>query len=124
MDDFDEDDTYFAIDTETAWEPLSEFWDCILKQYEGISYVYIAEEPGFRLYINTDVSGDIFPDRFIFYNDKGKNMYFKDVIELIKYVNKYLGKTFNSFEEIKDYINELKKSKHNMCIDVYKFLEK
>jgi len=124
INDLNENDDYFVIEVQTAWEPPSELFDCILQQYNGVSCVYIAEEGGEGIYINTDINGTIFPDRYILYTDDTGFLYFEDEITLINYANSYTEKTFNSFEEIKDYIDELKKSKHNMCIDVYKFLEK
>jgi len=35
---------YFVVETETPSEPPSELFDCILKQYKGIMYLYIAEK--------------------------------------------------------------------------------
>ncbi len=123
IDDLNENDDYFVIEVQTAWEPPSELFDCILQQYNGVSCIYIAEEGGEGIYINTDTSGKIFPDRYILYTDDTGFLYFKDEITLINYANSYTGKTFNSFEEITDYIDNLKKSKHDICIDVYKFSE-
>ncbi len=120
MDDFNDVANYFVIGLETAWEPPSEFFDCILKQYKGISYVYIAEEGGNGIYINTDTSRGIFPERYMLYNDD-EDVYFKNENELIEYMDKYMGKTFNSFKEIKDYIDKLRKSNPDICISVYEF---
>lgn len=54
------------VDTETAWCPMPEMWDMILAEcgYTDINYVYQAEEPGNDLYINTDVSGRVFLDKY------------------------------------------------------------
>ena len=53
------------MSTHTAWTYMNEMWDEILtKYYPSISYVFIAEEPGSEIYVNTDLEGSIYPQRF------------------------------------------------------------
>jgi len=56
----------FTIGTETAWSPTSEAWEAILEKYKGIFTVYTAEELGNGIFINTDVQGYCFTDRYRF----------------------------------------------------------
>ncbi len=121
MSDFNNDINYFIISTYTIDKPLSEFWDCVLKQYKGISYIYTAEVDETELYINTDINGDIFPIRFMFYESDLEPQHFKDEIKFIEFVNDYLGENFNNFEEVKDYVTNLRKSEPDIFIGVHKY---
>jgi len=57
-------DTHVRIDMETAWAPLPEIWDLMAEKYE-LSYVYIAEECGCEVYVNTDADGKFFTTRYV-----------------------------------------------------------
>jgi hypothetical protein len=55
---------HVRIDMETAWSPLPEVYEKFAEKY-GLSFVYIAEECGSEIYVNTDVDGKFFTDRYI-----------------------------------------------------------
>jgi hypothetical protein len=55
---------HVRIDMETAWAPLPEVWDLMAEKYE-LAYVYIAEEPGCAVYVNTDAAGRFFSTRYM-----------------------------------------------------------
>jgi hypothetical protein len=55
---------HVRVDMETAWGPLPEVWDLMAEKYT-LSYVYISEECGCAVYVNTDVEGRFFSDRYI-----------------------------------------------------------
>jgi len=57
LDDYEPESNYFMLQSETAWSPTDELWQSVVAQYEGVSFVYIAEEPGFEVFINTDRKG-------------------------------------------------------------------
>lgn len=57
-------DDHVRVDMRTAWEPLPEVWDLMAGKYE-LAYVYIAEEPGCGVYINTDAAGRFFTSRYM-----------------------------------------------------------
>lgn len=61
-----EDGGWIEIETETAWSPQVE--DVVGKMledyYPDLDYEFIAEEPGCEIYINTDISGRFFVDRY------------------------------------------------------------
>ena len=59
------DDCYFKLETETAWCPMNELWDAVVEQHEGVSYVYVAEEAGCDIFINTDTEGRFFDQRYL-----------------------------------------------------------
>ena len=57
-------DDHVRVDMETAWAPLLEVWDLMADKYD-LSYVYIAEEPGCEVYVNTDTEGRFFTTRYM-----------------------------------------------------------
>jgi hypothetical protein len=57
-------DDHVRVDMDTAWGPLPEVWDKMAEKY-GLSYVYIAEECGMAVYVNTDVYGRFFTTRYL-----------------------------------------------------------
>ena len=72
--------TYILVDIEDAWSPHLELWNKLLAlpAFNKLSYVVKAEEGGCQVFVNTDVDGDIFPERFIL--DYGaKTLQSKDV---------------------------------------------
>jgi hypothetical protein len=55
---------HFRIHTETAWTPMLEMWQMILKRhYPKIKIAFLAEEPGCEIYIKYD------PDNVFFQFD-------------------------------------------------------
>jgi hypothetical protein len=57
-------DNHVRVDMETAWSPLPEVWDLMAAKYD-LSYVYISEECGMSIYINTDTEGRFFTTRYM-----------------------------------------------------------
>lgn len=73
---------YFTIDIESAWSPVLgriEIW--IDSINPNIWTVGIAEEPGFEIYINTDVVGNYYSIRYIYYDDKNEVYIYQDDLE-------------------------------------------
>jgi len=56
-------DDHVRIDMQTAWEPLTEVWGLMADKYD-LSYVYISEECGCEVYVNTDTTGMFFTTRY------------------------------------------------------------
>lgn len=52
----DIEDAYICLELETAWNPLYDAYQKIAEHY-GLDFVLRAEEPGERIFINTDVYG-------------------------------------------------------------------
>lgn len=70
----DEDDEKLFISISTAWSPKPEMWDAIIDKHftntdggRELDYVFVAEEPGFEVYVNTDTEGTIFHERYVLY---------------------------------------------------------
>ena len=57
-------ENHVRIDMETAWAPLPEVWDLMAEKYELV-YVYISEECGCAVYVNTDYTGRFFSTRYL-----------------------------------------------------------
>ena len=55
---------HVIIHMEAAWSPIEEVWDKMAEKYD-LNYVFISEEPGCEVYINSDVEGRFFSTRFI-----------------------------------------------------------
>ena len=55
---------HVRVDMETAWGPINEVWDLMADKYD-LAYVYIADEPGFEVYVNTDGEGRFFATRYM-----------------------------------------------------------
>lgn len=107
--------SYFKIDTESAWQPnMTTFFYLLQDKYANkISLVYTSEEPGSGVFINTDVDGLFFTDRYrIDYcvNNDYQTEYFSGFSEVIDYINEKLPETkvcvFDTPEQIKDKVHE------------------
>lgn len=88
-------ETAFRLQTETAWAPMNEMWDMILQAcgFDEIKYVYEAEEPGNGVYINSDIEGRFFADRYcidVYVSDDfycNEMQYFSDEEDALNYLN-------------------------------------
>ena len=71
---------HFEIEQEDAWDANTEVWEEILskEEFSDVNYVYMAEEPGCNMYVNTDSSSLFYDARYTvdvclngkFFNDK------------------------------------------------------
>ena len=61
---YEAEETNVLIDVESAWHPLLEAYKVLAKLY-NLNFVVKAEEPGFEIYINTDVEGNFFAERYV-----------------------------------------------------------
>ena len=53
---------FFELDTDTAWSPMEEAMEALLKDYPHVQLSYIAEELGTGLFVTNDQEGDFFQD--------------------------------------------------------------
>ena len=118
----DNDDIYsFILTTETAWEPMPKMWDEILKkEYPSITYVLFAIEEGTDLYVNTDIQGKYFPNRYLLNILLPEKVLGKKFDEYDQYPHKetllldlfrITGKRFNDTDEAEDYLRNLAKER-------------
>ena len=56
-------DDNILLDVDAAWTPLYETYQAIANTYQ-VEFVMQSTEPGCNIYINTDYSGQYFPDRY------------------------------------------------------------
>jgi hypothetical protein len=57
------DDNTLFIQVNSAWSPCTQAYN-LLAEHFNLRYVLFAEEGGCEIYINTDVSGEYFPERY------------------------------------------------------------
>lgn len=110
------------VSTETAWVPMPEMWDVILDKYfqneHGntlIDYVFISEESGEEVYINTDTDGTFFPERFLLevggipeHRDY-ESYYLESEQGVIELVNDIFATKIETFDEVKIFLTNKKR---------------
>ena len=132
-------DSYFTLSGETAWGPTDDLWEAVIEQYKGISFVYVAEEPGNGVYINTDTDGVYFTDRFLmdiygdvpipegWYPNQEKPValeiheYFDSFEDLNEYCTHLTGKSFDTLEKLSDYFNEVFADEGDVIFGIHEY---
>ena len=77
--------------------------------YKDLGFVYIAEEPGCDLYVNTDTEANIFTDKWLVeFRENGdcidSDYYAEDEEgELLERINKHTKKKFKTLKEAVDF---------------------
>ncbi len=110
----DSDGAHVELHFESAWSPLCDSWDALLRRFfPTLKQVTIAEECGCEIYVNTDAEGRFYPERY--YVDacvEGKDgesyisdfeCAFETLGEVLATVNRWLaGNGFGPFDSIDD----------------------
>ena len=103
------DGTYnFRLDTETAWEPHMDVFRKVLKEKYGnvIQMVYVAEECGSSIFINSDTEGKFLPERYMVdccHNGEYHKEYFDSYQEAVEWVRgEYTDTGFGKYDSIAD----------------------
>lgn len=86
---------HIKMQVESAYEPMVEMWDWILKRcgYTDIKYVYTAEEPSDDIFINTDTKHRFFTDTYkieVYINDNfycNETQYLETEEEVLDFLN-------------------------------------
>lgn len=97
------------LDTETAWLPHNEDIDQLIKRYPGVQVVCTAEEFNDDVYLNTDESGNFFPERYcLHWQIDGPNREFyedeKDYVSSVKEIYQRIAKLTNTtVEEVREF---------------------
>lgn len=93
----------FSFDLQDAWAPypteLAAFADFFV-----IDYVYVAEEPGCLVYINSDTEGLFFDWKYVLDCD-WEHAYYSEEQNLVKDFNRYYSADCKTFDECRDYIS-------------------
>jgi len=140
MDEYDSDSNHFSFNTETAWGPCDELWEAIIEQYEGVSHVFLSEEPGCEYFVNTDVEGRFLSEQYLFelvgdapvpeswyegYPDKPTCLdvreYFNSFDELVDYCTDITGCEFSSLEELREHLNSVFDEDANVIVNIREF---
>jgi len=139
LDEYEPDSNFFTLEAETAWSPTEELWEAVIALYTGISFVYVAEESGFDIYINTDTEGLYLPDRYLleiwgdapipesWYADQVKprhldiREYFENLDSIMDYCTKFTGKVFTTFEELQSYFFGIFDEESSVIVGVHEF---
>lgn len=110
--DYTDGGTSFIIYTVTEWNSATKLWDEVIKQYTGIRYVCVINNPGMELYINTDTDGICFPEKYIVYAHTGNISfrilppdYFTDSITSREFFSKRY--VFNDFDALQKFMAEI-----------------
>ena len=137
--DYEPDDTCFTLETETAWVPTDELWEAVTAQYIGISYAYMAEEPGSEIYMNTDIEGRYLTEKYLielcgdalipegWYANRHKpksldiREYFSSFDSLAEFCVGFTGKTFGNIEELQNYFYDIFGEKNNIIVGIHEF---
>ena len=131
-------DTSFALDTETAWIPCTQLWEVLLTHYNDVKFVYLAEEPGMELFINSDVDENYFDQKYLlmissntvpngWYKQQDTkpdtvyiHEYFSDFEYLHDFLSNIVSEDFTSVDDIREYFEEI--FDENVIANVYEFV--
>ena len=95
----DGNESSFSIAVEDAWGPHEYPIENLCRKF-GLQYVYCAEEPGCDVFVNTDISGKYYPQQYVLDDFNEYYEYFDTEKELLDFVRKTFGRSFESFEEV------------------------
>ena len=103
----DKDTFSFRVDVETAWEPhMAMFYKIIREKYnDAIQLVYMAEECGSDLYVNSDKEGIYFRERYMVdccHNGEYFKEYFESYPEAIDWIRSEYGIDTDKFDSIQE----------------------
>lgn len=121
----EEDEYYFYMDTETAWLPLMNTFDIIIKHTDSeIKYYYTSEEPGMGIYINTDSSEIYLTPRFNVYLDYSNKVNISEGLqtfeECYRLIYDAMGWKFNNLKQAKERLRKFtKKCKYKKKVNFY-----
>ncbi|MBQ9764392.1 MAG: hypothetical protein IJV92_08565 [Phascolarctobacterium sp.] len=109
---------YFKFQTESAWNPNVDIFNRIIRDKfkDEFEFEYCSEEPGLAIYINTDVEGFFFTDRYYLdscINDEYETEYFESKEEVLEWIR-------DKFPEVKVTI---KTALHKIEDEVQKYID-
>lgn len=104
-----EEEAHFLVLYESAWSSMFEGFDWLLeKHYNTLKQVTLAEECGCDIYINTDLNGKFFSERYHLYVEDNDDYYFDNEKELCELFNKFVDENHqvSNAKECYDYLKE------------------
>lgn len=124
----DIDTEYHTIYQITRWETNTELWEQIIsKRYkDAISFVYRSVEPCSGVFINSDISHDIYPDKYFCdfeVGDSADTVYyaFDEEQLFLELIRRLTAQTVQSFEEAKSICDSFNSSHCNEFIHIGTF---
>ena len=140
LDEYETGDSSFSFETETAWGPCDELWEAVIGKYDGVSYVYLSEEPGCDYFVNSDTKGRFLTERFLLemWGDEpipeewyarrvtkpsclDEREYFSDFGALAEYCGEITGRKFATFDELCNYFYNLFDEESNAFVAIREF---
>lgn len=110
------------LSTMTAWGDMPEVWDFVFKNYPSIEYYYLAEEDGMEYYINSDTTGEYFPEKYYIYCNEGYSEYANDDEELFDYIASMTGSDpLKDFDQLNTVLEQYNKEHPEEEIYYHKF---
>ena len=139
LDDYEPDTNFFTLYSDTDWCPMDELLEAVVAQYIGVSFVYLAEEPGFDIFTNTDETGVYIPEKYLLeiygnaripegwfpHRDKPEcfeiREYFSCLASFTDYCAKLTGKEFSRLEELRNYFATTFYGADNTSVSIREF---
>ena len=115
----DKNDNTIHINYDTAWVPMDMGWDYLLSDY-GLKEVTRGEEPMCDVYVNTDKTGRFFPHKYEIDMCVNGDYYMQEystIEDVIKDMERYFKRKFNSVEEMEDFFDEIADESDDNFID-------
>lgn len=110
------------LSTMTAWGDMPEVWDFVCKNYPSIKYYYLAEEGGMGYYINSDTTGEYFPEKYYINHADGYSEYLNNKEELFEYIADKIGvDKIESIDQLNQLLEQYNKKQPDEEIYYYEF---
>ncbi|MFR9545659.1 MAG: hypothetical protein SNJ29_08800 [Rikenellaceae bacterium] len=117
-------DNVIWIVTDTAWCPMPEVWDVVLKDYPSLKFYYLAEECGCEIYINSDPTGEYFDELYYIDDCGGDGAYVSNDEDLFSDIAVRLEvEKIESFEELDRLLEAYNEEHEDDGIYYHKFTE-
>jgi len=91
------------MSTLDAWKPMIDAYNKIADMY-NLNFVVKAEEPGHEIYINTDITGKYFPERYIFKFYCNSDLPWNFLVDKLKSLDTQMY--FSNFTQISEVLSE------------------
>lgn len=115
-------DSMIQLSTMTAWGDMPEVWDFVCKNYPSIEYYYLAEEGGMCYYVNSDTTGEYFPEKYYVLHAEGYSEYLDDDEELLEYIAEKIGAAeIESIDQLDQLLEQYNKEHANEEIYYHEF---
>lgn len=115
-------DSMIQLSTMTAWGDMPEVWDFVCKNYPSIEYYYLAEEGGLCYYVNSDTTGEYFPEKYYVLHAEGYSEYLDDDEELLEYIAEKIGAAkIESIDQVDQLLEQYNKEHANEEIYYHEF---